>query len=190
MTQHLKDLHVHGIVEKDKIPSLDLYMDQVTQLFDQTYQKVKRDESEKILTKTMINNYAKGKLLFPIENKKYSSDQIMLIQMIYQLKGALSIQDIKQTLDPLKTAVHEEALDFDAVYQDYTQLLEMQSRDFTDDLDRIEASVEALTEDPVLTNVYTLSALVQMSHMYRRVAERLVDHLNQPGQDKSVPKEK
>ena len=177
--ERLNRLHVDGIVEKEKIPSLDLYIDQVTQLFDQTYQAVKRDASEKILTKTMINNYAKGKLLFPIENKKYSTEQIMLIQMIYQLKGALSIQDIKETLAPLKAAVQEDTLDFPAVYQDYTKLLAQQSSDFSADLDRIEKSVAALTSDELLTNVYTVSALVQMSHMYRRVAERLVDQLNQ-----------
>ena len=50
---------------------------------------------EKVLTKTMINNYAKGKLFIPIKNKKYSKQHIMLINLIYQLKGALSINDIK-----------------------------------------------------------------------------------------------
>ena len=84
------------------IPDIDLYMDQVIQLFDSKYQPSLRNEEDKVLTKTMINNYAKGKLLFPIKNKKYSKEHIMLISLIYQLKGSLSINDIKSVLEPLK----------------------------------------------------------------------------------------
>ena len=54
----------------EEIPSIDLYMDQVIQLFENKFSELKRNDEDKILTKTMINNYAKGKLLFPIKNKK------------------------------------------------------------------------------------------------------------------------
>lgn len=57
-----------NIVLED-IPNIDLYMDQVIQFFESTFSSSKRNEDEKILTKTMINNYAKGKLFFPIKNK-------------------------------------------------------------------------------------------------------------------------
>ena len=61
-------------IELNQMPELDLYMDQVIQLFESNLGELKRTEDEKILTKTMINNYAKGKLLLPIKNKKYSKD--------------------------------------------------------------------------------------------------------------------
>lgn len=53
----------------DEIPNIDLYMDQVIQLFENKFNDTKRNQEDKILTKTMINNYAKGKLIFPIQNK-------------------------------------------------------------------------------------------------------------------------
>ncbi|ETJ29018.1 hypothetical protein Q604_UNBC16437G0001, partial [human gut metagenome] len=61
----------------------------------------KRNEDDKILTKTMINNYAKGNLLMKIKNKKYTKEHMILIGLIYNLKGALSLTDIKTMFDPI-----------------------------------------------------------------------------------------
>ena len=46
-------------VKPEEIPNIDLYMDQVTTFMDQQLVASKRYEDDKILTKTMINNYAK-----------------------------------------------------------------------------------------------------------------------------------
>lgn len=56
-------------IQLEDIPQIDLYMDQVIQLFENTFGSTTRNEEEKVLTKTMINNYAKGKLFFPVKNK-------------------------------------------------------------------------------------------------------------------------
>ena len=90
----LNSLHLESNIKLDEIPEIDLYMDQVIQLFESKLSEQKRKEDEKILTKTMINNYAKGKLLLPIKNKKYSKEHIILMSLIYNLKGALSINEI------------------------------------------------------------------------------------------------
>ena len=68
----LDELGLNEHLTLDDIPDIDLYMDQVIQLFEKKYAKTKRDPKDKTLTKTMINNYAKGRLFFPIKNKKYS----------------------------------------------------------------------------------------------------------------------
>ena len=44
------------------IPNIDLYMDQVTTFMEEQLSSTKRYEDDKILTKTMINNYAKNNL--------------------------------------------------------------------------------------------------------------------------------
>ena len=82
-------------IDLNEIPNTDLYMDQVIQLFDSKLEDLKRKEEDKILTKTMINNYVKGKLLMPVKKKKYSKEHILLISLIYELKGILSINDIQ-----------------------------------------------------------------------------------------------
>ena len=53
----------------ESIPNIDLYMDQVTTFIETALFGYKRNKEDKILTKTMINNYAKAKI-FPPPQKK------------------------------------------------------------------------------------------------------------------------
>ena len=90
-------------ISVDEIPGIDLYMDQLTSFMDERLKKTTRHpESDKILTKTMINNYAKNDLLPPPVKKKYSRDHIILLIFIYYFKSVLSINDIQTLLEPLK----------------------------------------------------------------------------------------
>ena len=58
-------------------------------------------EDDKTLTKTMINNYTKNKILPPPEKKKYSKEHIIMLISIYYLKNIASISDIRKLLDPM-----------------------------------------------------------------------------------------
>ncbi len=90
-------------VSTDEIPDIELYMDQVTTFMDRRLSPSARDpENDKILTKTMINNYAKSGLMIPPVRKKYGMDQMVLLLFIYYMKSFLSIGDIRTVLDPLK----------------------------------------------------------------------------------------
>ena len=84
----------HKLPYWDELPEIDLYMDQVTTLLNSKFSDFKRDEEDKLLTKTMINNYTKFKLLPPPEKKKYSRDHIVALAMIYFMKNVISINDI------------------------------------------------------------------------------------------------
>ena len=85
------------------MPNIDLYMDQLTTFMDERLKKATRHPGEdKILTKTMINNYAKNDLLPPPVRKKYSKDHLILLIFIFYLKSILSINDIQTLLEPLK----------------------------------------------------------------------------------------
>lgn len=89
-------------IELEDIPNIDLYMDQVTTFMDSKLKStVRYPEEGKILTKTMINNYAKNNLLPPPVKKKYSKEHMILLIFIYYYKGILSINDIQTLLKPL-----------------------------------------------------------------------------------------
>ena len=47
-------------IKPEDIPNIDLYMDQVTTFMEAQLAHSKRYEDDKILTKTMINNYTKN----------------------------------------------------------------------------------------------------------------------------------
>ena len=80
-------------IRPGEIPNIALYMDQVTTFMDAQLASSRRFESDKVLTKTMINNYAKNKLLPPPVKKKYSPEHMMLLVFIYYFKNILSITD-------------------------------------------------------------------------------------------------
>lgn len=91
------------LVSAEEIPDIDLYMDQVTTFMEQKLSPCTRDpENDKILTKTMINNYAKSSLLIPPVKKKYGTDHMLLLLFIFYMKSFLSISDIEAVLGPVR----------------------------------------------------------------------------------------
>ena len=88
-------------IKPEDIPNIDLYMDQVTTFMDEHLAEGKRFPDDKILTKTMINNYTKNQLLPPPYKKKYSKDHMLLLIFIYYFKNILSINDIRSIFKPL-----------------------------------------------------------------------------------------
>lgn len=87
----------------DDIPNLELYMDQVTTYINKKFEASKRQEDDKLLTKTMINNYAKSKLLPAPEKKKYSKDHILALSLIFFFKNVISISDVTKIMEPIMT---------------------------------------------------------------------------------------
>ncbi|MCT4783317.1 MULTISPECIES: DUF1836 domain-containing protein [Exiguobacterium] len=164
-------IQTEGTLPKQVLPTIDLYMDQVIQLFEQHYEKMKRDETETILTKTMINNYAKGKLFHPVKNKKYTNEHLMLLSLIYEMKGLLSINDIKQTLRPLNES--DEGFSLEDFYDAYQvqkvknmQAFEMQAETMIENV---------LSNDSDIQRSLAIASAVHMSHLYQRLAEQLID---------------
>ena len=73
-------------IKPEDIPNIDLYMDQVTTFMEKNLSATKRYDEDKILTKTMINNYAKNNLLPPPVKKKYSKEHVLVMIFIYYFK--------------------------------------------------------------------------------------------------------
>lgn len=88
-------------IKPDEIPGIDLYMDQVTTFMENHLSSSKRHPEDKVLTKTMINNYAKNHLLPPPVKKKYSREHILMLTFIYYFKNIMSINDIQVLLGPI-----------------------------------------------------------------------------------------
>lgn len=133
MTINIEDLlnSIKGSVDRIEyikaadIPNIGLYMDQVTTFMDAHLKNTTRDPAtDKILTKTMINNYAKNDLLPPPFKKKYSRDHALLLIFIYYYKGILSISDIQELLQPIteRYFANGEAFDLSRIYEEVFSL--------------------------------------------------------------------
>ena len=116
----LKQFSELDYVHPEDIPNIDLYVDQVTTFIESQLSSLKRDEDEKILTKTMINNYTKNHVLPSPDKKKYSKDHVLTLILIYYLKSFLSIKDIQTLLEPItdKYFGTESELSFYELYED------------------------------------------------------------------------
>jgi hypothetical protein len=123
-------------VKPEDIPNIGLYMDQVTTFMDEQLEACKRYEDDKIMTKAMINNYAKNNLLPSPEKKKYSKEHMLTLLFIYYFKNILSINDIYSIIHPLTENYfgNKDGFDMEDVYKEVFQLEKDESEKLLKDL--------------------------------------------------------
>ena len=131
------------------IPNIDLYMDQVTTLMEGKLKNTTRHpEEDKILTKTMINNYTKNNLLPPPQKKKYSREHVMILIFIYYYKGIMSISDIQTILQPITERYFKktDGMTLEDIYEEVFSLekdqVEALKKDVMDKFTRAEKTFE------------------------------------------------
>ena len=120
MSGILKDMSALNYIKPGDVPNINLYMDQVTTFMYEHLHDTKRTTDDKVLTKTMINNYAKNNLLPSPVKKKYSKEHIYILTFIYYFKNILSISDIQKMLNPLTEKFFDEGSkpDLDYIYKE------------------------------------------------------------------------
>lgn len=173
----------------DDIPNIDLYMDQVTTFMDKHLKSSKRYSEDKLLTKTMINNYTKNKLLPPPVNKKYSKEHMFLLIFIYYFKNILSINDIQSIFNPLTKRFYggKSDISLEKIYDEIFSL----ERDLTDSLtkDMIRKMTKAkesfhFAEDEEDRDFLTLFSFICILcfdvYMRKHVIEQVIDNYLKP----------
>lgn len=132
----IRKLQSIDFVRPEDIPNIDLYMDQVTSFMEDQLEACKRYDSDKILTKTMINNYSKNNLLPPSEKKKYSREHMLTLIFIYYFKNILSINDISSILNPItdKYFGNKEGFNMLDIYEEVFKLSTGESEKLLKDL--------------------------------------------------------
>ena len=107
---------------------------------------------------------------------------MILISLIYQLKGALSINDIKSSLEHInESLLSDDSFELNTLYTDYLTLTENNVESFKQDVNNRISEVSEISslEDPKLEKFLLLTSFVSMSNMYRRLAEKLIDDLKE-----------
>lgn len=186
----LQSLDRVSYIHPDEIPGIDLYMDQVTTFMDTRLSASRRYEDDKILTKTMINNYAKNHLLPPPEKKKYSREHMLLLIFIYYFKSILSINDIQSLLSPLTERYFhtDRELQLEQIYSEVFSLEKSQIEAMKEDLrQKYHASKETFCDAPdeerSFLQLFSFICMLSFDvYMKKQVIEKLIDQL--PGQDR------
>ena len=190
----LESLSHIDYIKPEDFPNIDLYMDQVTTFMDGQLAVSKRHPEDKILTKTMINNYAKNNLLPPPIKKKYSREHMLLLIFIYYFKNILSFNDIETLFHPI-TEEHfmdHSQLSLQDIYEQMFSLEKEQMKQLKEDLiRRFRTSQQVFTgqeeDDREYLQLFAfICALGFDVYMKKQTMELLIDQIREefPGDGK------
>ena len=179
----LESLSKMEYIKSSKIPDIDLYMDQVLTFMNGNLDNVKRYESDKVMTKTMINNYAKNHLLPAPEKKKYTKEHIMVLMFIYYFKNILSIGDIQSILNPLTDRYFSNGreLNLEKIYEEVFTLekgqIEQLKKTLTKDYQRAgETFTEEEEEEKQFLQLFSFICMLSYDIFIRKqIIEKIVD---------------
>ena len=171
-------------IRPDDIPDIELYMDQVTTFMDSRLKNAARNpEVDKILTKTMINNYAKNDLLPPPVRKKYSREHMLLLIFIYYFKGILSISDIQTVLKPItdRFFAGNEGLKLETIYNEVFSLkreeVEVMKQDVVRKYHKAQETFsDAAAEDQEFLQTFSFICMLSFDvYVKKMLIEKLID---------------
>ena len=184
----LQSIYRIDYVKPQDIPNIDLYMDQVTTFMESQLGSTRRHGEDKILTKTMINNYAKNNLLPPPVKKKYSKEHVLVLIFIYYFKNILSIRDIETLLAPLteKYFHNGEAFDITSVYEEVCSLEKSRIDQLAKDIAKMYHTASGTFEDAPAGDRESLQlfsficSLAFDVYVKKLLMEKLIDQLPEP----------
>lgn len=185
LKQMIETLSFKEKIELEGIPNLDLYMDQVITLFEDKLKHNKRYEADKLLTKTMINNYIKDKLLMPAVKKKYTKEHMLLMILLYNLKQILTIGDIKSLFG---TIIQEDSVNTELLIRIYEMYLEakenyasafeieaVQINEYVNqEISQFAADNEEIYDEKI-SSMLEVVLLIEKANYYKRLAEKIID---------------
>lgn len=181
-------------IKPDEIPNIDLYMDQVTTFMEENLASTKRHEDDKILTKTMINNYAKNDLLPPPEKKKYSKEHVLTLIFIYYFKSILSISDIQSILNPITGRYFGKGsseMSLEDIYKEVFGLEHQETLNIMKDLaKKFNTSMKTFEgmegEDAELLRTFSFICMLSYDvYLKKTIIERIVDQMLHEEKDPS-----
>ena len=172
-------------VSASELPNIDLYMDQVTTFMEKHLGELKRYPEDKVLTKTMINNYAKNNLLPSPVRKKYTQDHILLLVFIYYFKNLLNFNDIETILSYITEHHFGEApLPLSQVYTEVFTMEHSQMDKLKDDVkakfetaEKTFSDVEDPGEKDALQLFSFICELAFDVYLKKQMIERLADEI-------------
>lgn len=186
-------------VDPDEIPNIDLYMDQVTTFMDKHLKSSKRYADDKLLTKTMINNYTKNDLLPSPNKKKYSKEHILLLIFIYYFKNILTINDIQSIFGPLTKKYYggESDIGLEEIYKTVFSYQKDQIdtiiKDVIKKFNKSKDTFEGLEEDEdkEFLNVFSFICMLSFDvYVKKQMIEKIIDDYIVGNKNKDTNKEK
>ena len=188
----LESLERIDYIRPEDVPGIDLYMDQVTHFMEEHLEGSKRYQDDKILTKTMINNYTKNKLLPPPQKKRYSKEHMLVLIFIYYFKSFLPLGDIQAILTPVTEHFFNANQDYNIqnIYSEIYSLGKTQiSETIQDIIDSFHHAANSFKDCPEekreFMQLFSFICLLSFDiYLKKEVIEKMVDSLPRLPDDK------
>ena len=180
----IRSLQNLDYIKPSEIPNIDLYMDQVTTFMDEHLNASKRYPEDKLLTKTMINNYTKNALLPSPTKKKYSKEHMLLLIFIYYFKNILSINDIQNLFHPLTDRFYnsKDNITLEQIYSEVFQMekeqIDNEVKDVIRKYNKAKGTFQDAKNDEDREFLETFSFICMLSfdvYTKKMIIERLID---------------
>ncbi len=198
LKKQIREMTQLGYIAPEDLPSIELYMDQVTTFMDKYLSQNKRYEEDKTLTKTMINNYTKNNLLPPPEKKRYTKEHLILLIYIYYLKNILPINDIQTLLAPLEEHYFGKNGDFGLsdIYREVVSMETQMFRPFYKDiLRKVEKAEQTFTDRPEdeqeYLQIFSMVCMLAFDvYLKKQMIETIVDDLREKENEAAAEKKR
>lgn len=172
-----------GIVDGSRFPNIDLYIDQlVTCLNDEL--SLYGDEQRPPITKSMVSNYAKRKMIPRPKGRQYTKDHLIFMTIVFYLKSCFSMEEIQRLMHPLLENYEspwDEPIDLLSIYNRIVDDVQAIEADLPD---RLEAHIRDVKhflsdreagDDDTSELMMLITTLILRSNAERFIAGKLLD---------------
>ncbi|WZL72203.1 DUF1836 domain-containing protein [Clostridiaceae bacterium 35-E11] len=192
LLQLVNELSLSDEINLSDIPDLHLYIGQVQSFLTDKLDHLKRSETDKILTTTMINNYTKDNLLMkPTKSKQYTKPHIILMILLYYLKQILSLDDIRKMFNAVlkdMSTIEDDVIPLEEIYSIFVELKNDEFQNFNNTLSKNLSAIQEKTksinsqnpdekeQDQEMAEWFlVVIMLVAQAHAQKRLAEKIID---------------
>lgn len=177
-----KEYQKKGLAEGKSIPNIDLYIDQMVSCLNSELSLYAKDGDGPI-TKGMVSNYTKHKMIPGPEGKRYTKDHCIFMLLVYYLKGCFSMDQVRRLMSPILSNYSSEwddSVDIQAYYgkimEEVRRSEENFGRELQDSMDGIKKFLsDRGSDDDISEIILLITTLIMRSNEERFLAEKLLD---------------
>ena len=171
-----------GLADGKSVPEIDLYIDQMVSCLNSELSLYAKN-GEGPITKGIVSNYTKHKMIPGPEGKRYTKDHCIFMLLVYYLKGCFSMDQVQRLMKPILSnydSAWDDNVDMQAYYKEILAAVRKSEEDFSEQLqERILANKKFLadrgSDDDISELILLITMLIMRSNEERYMAEKLLD---------------